>query len=48
MGVAMALFVFAGFDRFTGRETIYIIVTPSIVVALLAFSWLERRALRDG
>lgn len=48
MLVAMGLYIFAGFDRFDAREAVYVIVTPSISVALLVFAWLEWRALGDG
>jgi len=48
MIVAMALYGFAGDNNFTAREAIYLIVTPSVAIALLTFSWLELRAHRDA
>jgi len=48
MATAMILYLIPGFQNFTSRETVYIIVTPSIAVALFAFSYLELRAHRDG
>ncbi len=47
MSVAMALYVFPSFAIVTVREAVYVVVTPSIAVALLAFSYLEYRAHRD-
>ena len=48
MIVAMLIYVFAGDSTLTVRGTVYLIVTPSVSLALLAFSWLELRAHRDG
>ena len=48
MIIAMGLYAFAGSDSFTAREAIYLIVTPSVCLALLVFSWLELRAHRDA
>ena len=48
MAVALGVFAAAGRNGFTAREAVYLIVTPSIAAALLFFSWLERRALRDA
>jgi hypothetical protein len=48
MVVAMALYAVPGFRDLSGRETVYLIVTPSISLALLAFSFLEIRAHRDA
>ena len=48
MAVALGVFAAAGRTAFTAREAVYLIVTPSIAAALLFFSWLERRALRDA
>jgi hypothetical protein len=44
---AMGLYVVPRFASFTGREVIYLIVTITLGVALLTFSWLEHRAHRD-
>ena len=48
MATAMVLYLIPGFQNMTSREAVYIIVTPSIAVALFAFSYLELRAHRDG
>ena len=48
MAAAMALYVASSFRSISAREAIYDIVTLSIVVALLVFSYLERRAHRDA
>ena len=48
MATAMGLYVASTFRSFTAAEAIYVIVTASIVVALLTFSYLERRAHRDA
>ena len=52
MATAMALYIASGLvrglDGLTARTAVFIIVTSSIVVALLTFSYLEYRAHRDG
>lgn len=48
MTTAMGLYFVPGSERLTARETVYLIVTPSIGLALLTFSWLEVRAHRDA
>ena len=48
MTTAMGLYVLPVFKSFTGREAVYFIVTASVGVALLAFSYLELRAHRDA
>ncbi len=48
MTTALGLYILPVFKSFTGREAVYIIVTASAVVALLAFSYLELRAHRDA
>lgn len=48
MSIAMGLYALAGYRDLTAREAIYLIVTPSVGIALLAFSWLELRAHRDA
>ena len=48
MVTAMGLYVLASFRSFTGREAVYVIVTASVAVPLLAFSYLEYRAHRDA
>ena len=47
MAGAMALYVVPGFAAFSGREVIYLLVTATLVVGLLTFSWLEHRAHGD-
>ncbi len=48
MLIAMTLFVFAGDDTMSAREAVYLIVTPSVGLALITFSWLELRAHRHA
>ena len=48
MIIAMTLYALAGGYHFTSRETVYLIVTPSVGLALITFSLLELRAHRDG
>jgi hypothetical protein len=48
MTTAMGLHVLPIFDSFSGRQAVFAIVTPSIVVALLTFACLEYRAHRDA
>lgn len=48
MTTAMGLYVFPRFASLTVRAAVYVVVTPSIVVALLAFAYLEHRAHRDA
>ena len=48
MTTAMGLYLLPPFRDLTARATVYVIVTASISVALLAFSYLEYRAHRDG
>ena len=48
MTIAMGLYALAGYRDLTAREAIYLIVTPSVGIALLAVSWLELRAPRDA
>jgi hypothetical protein len=48
MATAMGLYVLPIFDSFGNREAVFVIVTPSIAVALLSFAWLEYRAHRDA
>ena len=47
MMAAMTLYVVPRFSGFSAREAIYLIVTGSLVVALLTFAWLEHRAHGD-
>jgi hypothetical protein len=48
MTIAMALYVGPAFLEFSARQAVYLIVTPSLGVALLAFAYLELRAHRDA
>ncbi|HKY96258.1 MAG TPA: hypothetical protein VJL35_00250 [Gemmatimonadaceae bacterium] len=48
MAAAMAVYLIAGRTPMDAREAVYVIVTPSIGLALLAFSWLEYRAHSDA
>ncbi len=48
MAIAMALFTVPAVHGLSTRQAVYLIVSPSLVVALLAFSWLELRAHRDA
>jgi hypothetical protein len=47
MIAGMGLYVFSRFATMAGRDAVYIIVSASLVVALLKFSYLEYRAHRD-
>jgi hypothetical protein len=48
MATAMGLYVATAFRTFTAREALYLVVTPSVGVALLTFCYLEWRAHRDA
>lgn len=48
MGVAMGVYLYGGYSLYTGQEAIYLIVTSAVAAALLAFAFLEMRALRGG
>ena len=48
MAAAMGLYVVPRFNTVTAREAVYVVVTSSVVVALLTFSYLEYRAHRDA
>ena len=47
MAVGLGLYLFPIFGEFTGPQAAYVIVTPAVFVASLAFSFLELRAHRD-
>ena len=47
MGMAMLIYLYGGYSLYTGQEAIYLIVTPAVAAALLAFAFLELRALRS-
>ena len=46
--IALAVYVLPASRGLSAREAVYLIVTPTTGIALLAFSWLESRAHRDG
>jgi hypothetical protein len=48
MATAMGLYVTTTVRDFTAREALYLVVTPSVGVALLTFCFLEWRAHRDA
>ncbi|HEX6575665.1 MAG TPA: hypothetical protein VF042_11915 [Gemmatimonadaceae bacterium] len=48
MAIAIAVYVAAGIKPVSAREAVYLIVTPSVGIALLSFSWLELRAHSDA
>jgi hypothetical protein len=48
MATAMGLYWLPAARRLDGHAAVYVIVTASVAVALLAFSWMEHRALRDA
>lgn len=48
MVTALGLYLLPAAQDLTARETAYFIVTFSVIVASLAFSWLELRAHRDA
>ncbi|GLC23772.1 hypothetical protein [Roseisolibacter agri] len=48
MLVALAVYALPAAQGLTAREATYLVVTPAVGVALLAFAWCEARALRDG
>ena len=48
MGSAIAVYILTMFDTVAGREAIHIVMSSGIAAALLRWSILERRALRDA
>jgi len=48
MATAMAVFLLPPSRGLAARAAVYVIVSASLVVALLVFSWLEHRAHRDA
>ena len=48
MTAAFGLYLLPSFHHLSARDAVYAIVTPAVAVALLAFSYLEYRAHRDG
>ena len=48
MVIGLAIFVVPDFQSFTGKEAVYLVVTPATVVTVLIFCWLEYRAHADA
>jgi hypothetical protein len=48
MVTALAIYLVPQLDHFTGRQAVYLVVTASVAVACLMFSYLELRAHRDA
>lgn len=48
MIIALTVYALPSARALSAREAAYLVVTPATAFALLAFSWLESRALRDG
>jgi hypothetical protein len=48
MCVALLVYLLAPSVGLSARAASFLVVTPSVGVALLVFAWLESRALRDG
>ena len=48
MIIALGTYALPVSRELSAREAIYLIVTPTVGVALLAFAWLESRALSSG
>ncbi len=48
MLTALALYLVPTGERYTARDAVFVIVTPSLSIALLVFAWLELRAHRDA
>ncbi len=47
MTTALVLYALPGAEHLDAREAVYVLVTASVSAALLLFSYLEYRALRD-
>ncbi|MEW5927389.1 MAG: hypothetical protein AB1941_07890 [Gemmatimonadota bacterium] len=48
MATGMLIYLYGGYDLYTGQQAIYLVVTPAVAAALLVFAYLEMRALRSG
>jgi hypothetical protein len=48
MIIGLGIYVLPAIRGVSAREAAYLVVTPATAFALLAFAWLESRALRDG
>jgi hypothetical protein len=47
MATALVLYALPAAEHLGAREVVYVLVTASVPAALLLFSYLEYRALRD-
>ncbi len=47
MVIALGVYIVGPDHGMSTREAAYLVVTPTVGVVLLAFAWLESRALRD-
>ena len=48
VAAAIGVYIAAMFENISGREASHLIITAAVGTALIAFAWLERRALRYG
>ncbi len=48
MTVAMGMYLLPNSAALTARDAVFVVVSPSIIVAIVVFSCLELRAHRDG
>jgi len=48
MTTALAIYLIPPLEHFTGRQAVYVVVTSSVAVASIVFSYLELRAHRDA
>jgi hypothetical protein len=48
MTIALVVHALPATRSLSAREATWLIVTPTVGIALLAFTWLETRAHRDG
>jgi hypothetical protein len=48
MTTALAIYLIPSLEHFTGRQAVYVVVTSSVAVASIVFSYLELRAHRDA
>jgi hypothetical protein len=48
MATVFGIYGLSVFDNIQGRESLHLVITFSVAVALITFGALEKRALRDG
>ena len=48
MTTALGIYLIPGLDHLSGRQAVYVVITSSVAVASIAFSYLELRAHRDA